>query len=145
MLKIINYHFPMQPRLVPINHHRMHHVHKVDTVSPMTLRYFIYHRTKRTSDIFKSKSGDTFQSFSVTPPREFSPPKFTNRKNLLDDEIVAYIDRSLHSYKDANAYKQRTERYNSSNDLDQFDYYEQNRHSSNVDDFDRVGIYNFDL
>lgn len=61
-----------------------------------------------------------------------------NRKTLLDDEIVAYIDRSLHSYKDANAYKQRTERYSSSNDLNQYDYYEQNRRSSNVDDFDRV-------
>lgn len=58
---------------------------------------------------------------------------------MLDDEIVAYIDRSLQSYKDANTYKQQSERYSSSNDLNQNDlYYEHNRRSSNVDDFDRV-------
>lgn len=81
-----------------------------------------------------------FQSFSLTPPREFSPtPKFTNKKNMLDDEILAYIDRSLQSYKDANSYKQPSERYNSYNDLNQNDlYHEHNRSTSNFDDYDRV-------
>lgn len=56
---------------------------------------------------------------------------------MLDDEIVAYIDRSLQSYKDA--YQQQSEQYNSSNDLNQNDlYYEAHRRRSNVDDFDRV-------
>lgn len=58
---------------------------------------------------------------------------------MLDDEIVAYIDRSLQSYKDGNTYRQQTERYSSSNDLNQNDfYYEHNRRNSNLDDYDRV-------
>lgn len=56
---------------------------------------------------------------------------------MLDDEILAYIDRSLQSYKEANTYKQPSERYNSYNDLNQNDLYH-DRRSSNVDDFDRV-------
>lgn len=97
-------------------------------------RIFIWKISRDTSML------NEFQNFSVTPPREPSPPpKFTNRKNMLDDEIVAYIDRSLQSYKDTNAFRQQSERYNSSNDLNQNDFYfDHNRRGSNVDDYDRV-------
>lgn len=68
-----------------------------------------------------------------------------NKKSMLDDEILEYIDRSLQSYKETNYYKQPSERYNSYNDLNQNDLYrEQYRHGSNVDDhFDRVFIIHY--
>ncbi|KAG4079394.1 hypothetical protein HA402_008086 [Bradysia odoriphaga] len=113
-----------------------------------TFSQAIQTQTNKPSRLSRSQSRHSFyddnQNFSVTPPRDFSPtPKFANNKNMLDDEIVAYIDRSLQSYKDGNAYRQQTERYSSSNDLNQNDfYYERNGRNSNFDDYDREAEQN---
>lgn len=119
--------------------HRGSHARRVDTVSTKTIRYPTYSMKRKKKKKLPSQS-HILQNFSATPPREFSPtPKFTTNKNMLDDEIVAYIDRSLQSYKDVNTYRPQTERYSSSNDLNQSDfYYEHNRRNSNFDDYDRV-------
>lgn len=49
-----------------------------------------------------------------------------NNKTLLDEEILAYIDRSLEKFKESGYYKRpNSERYGSFNDLNQNDFYDQ--------------------